>query len=362
MSPANRGREPRGQRGPPHRVVACPDSLKEVLSAGAAAAALVRGVKRVQGWDAEAIPLADGGEGTAEAIAARLGGTWHEARVRNPVGQIVPARLLELRDGRVVVESAEAVGLGRVSPTERNLLVLSSEGVGDLILSALELSCREIIVGLGGTATVDGGKGLLDALEQRDLHGVRLVAACDVQIPLLGPRGAARLFGPQKGASPDDVIELERRLAAMTALRPFADLPGAGAAGGIGAALASLGAKLVSGPALVLDLVDLRRCLRGAALAITGEGTVDETTIEGKLPSEVVRACARADVPSVIFGGRVRASRRTLYELGAAAVFELSGDRTRAESDLEGLGEAVASLLAGTQSLRSRSPSRSGAS
>lgn len=326
------------------KVVCCPDSLKGVLPAGDAAAALAVGVERA-GLEADQVPLGDGGEGTAAALAGALGGVWRSVEVDDPLGRRVEARYLELPDGRAIVESAEAIGLWRLGPDERDPMSASSAGLGQLIEAAVRGGAREILVTLGGSATVDGGAGLRSALAPDALEGVTIRVACDVRNPLLGERGAARAFGPQKGATPEQVEELERRLAGMPELAPFADLPGAGAAGGLGAALAALGGELVPGIELVLETVRFAEHLDGAALVITGEGRVDETSAEGKVPAGVASACAKARVPCVVFGGVVAAgAERALYALGATAVLSLSGQRSRAHADLLALGEAVGRL------------------
>jgi glycerate 2-kinase len=321
-------------------VVCCPDSLKGVLSAGEAAAALALGV-RAAGAKAVELPLADGGEGTAEALAGALGGTWRTAPVRDALGRPIEARWLELPDGRAIVESAESIGLARLARSERDPIRASSFGLGELLLSAIDSGARDIIVTLGGSATVDGGAGLREALAGADLGRVRLRAACDVRNPLLGERGAARVFGPQKGASPVQVDELERRLASMVELAPFAELPGAGAAGGLGAALAALGASLEPGAELVLQAVGLRERLAGAVLAITGEGAVDRTSSEGKVPGAVAAVCNDAGVRCVVFGGRVRDGLEGLLAAGADEIVALSGRPARASADLEALGKRL---------------------
>lgn len=332
------------------KILCAPDSLKGVLAAADAAAALAAGAGRAAGVTAEPVPLADGGEGTAETLAAVLGGDWRQTEVHDPLGRSVVARFVLLPRGGAVVESAEAVGLWRLEPDERDPLKASSRGVGELIAAAVAAGGRDILVTLGGSATVDGGAGMRDALAGCSLDGVRLRAACDVTNPLLGERGAARVFGPQKGASPEDVEELERRLAAMEELRAVADRPGAGAAGGLGAALAALGAELVPGIELVLDAVGFADRLDGVGLVVTGEGRVDETSAEGKVPGGVVRACVAASVPCAVFGGLVDAAgARALYGLGAAAVLPLSGRPERAHDDLVALGEALGRLGAALQ-------------
>lgn len=315
------------------RALASPASFKGVLSAVEAAMAVAAGLRAV-GVDAEELPVADGGEGTAEVIAAARGGEWRAAAVSDPLDRIVEARFLVLADGSAAVEAAEAIGLRRLPPKERDPLRASSRGLGELLLAAAEQTAGELLVGLGDTATVDGGAGLRDVVGER-LSGRKLRAACDVRNPLLGPRGAARAFGPQKGATPKVVEELERRLAAMDELRPYAVLPGAGAAGGLGAALASLGAELVSGAELVLELVGFQAQLAGVDLVVTGEGTVDRSTFEGKAPAEVVRICREQGIRCALVGGRVVDAPVEIE------VHELPGGPERAAEDLIGLGERL---------------------
>jgi glycerate 2-kinase len=319
--------------------LACPASLKGVLSPIEAAAALAEGVRRVDDWDADELPVADGGEGTAEVLARTLGGEWHTAAASDPLGRPITARWLRLPDGTAVVDSAEAVGLGLLAPDERNPLRATSAGLGELLLDVLAARPTRVLVGVGGTATVDGGAGLLGVVP-RWREGVPLRVACDVRNPLLGARGAAHAFGPQKGAGVAGVGELERRLAAMDELAPYRDLPGAGAGGGLGAALALLGGELLDGAALVLDLIGFDEHARGAAIAVTGEGTVDETTLEGKAPGAVLRRCERLAVPCVLFGGRVTQS-------AGIEARALSGDPSRAAEDLADLGEELARQSSG---------------
>lgn len=288
------------------------------------------------GLEADEAPMADGGEGTAAAFRAGLGGEWLSASVSDPFGRPVEARLALLPDGRAVVEAAEAVGLSRLGSGELDPVRASSRGLGELILAALAAGASGLVVGLGDSATVDGGAGLRDVLD--DLR-VTTVVACDVANPLLGPRGAARAFGPQKGASPEQVEELERRLTADSELAPFADVPGAGAAGGLGAALAFLGATLVPGAKLVAGAIGLRERLDGASFVVTGEGTVDVASREGKVTGLVAKLAAEAGVRCVVFGGRVEA------ELPQADTVGLSGDPSRAEADLDELGERLGKKL-----------------
>jgi len=312
------------------RALLCPASLKGVLSARAAAAALGRGV-RGAGADALELPVADGGEGTAEALEAAHGGAWRVTRVSDPLGRPVAARWLLLPDGRAVVEAAAAIGLPLLAPEERDPLRASSRGFGELVLAALEVHPVSLVLALGGTATVDGGAGLREVVR---VLPVPTVALCDVRSPL---RDAARVYGPQKGASPDDIATLERRLEEIEELEPFALLPGTGAAGGLGAALAALGAELVPGAHTILDLLGFDERLSRCDLAVTGEGEVDSTTVEGKAPGEVASRCAAARVRCVVFGGRVRS------DVPGAETFALSGDPGRAEADLVELGQRLVS-------------------
>jgi glycerate 2-kinase len=289
------------------------------------------------------LPLADGGEGTAEVLRTALGGEWRTAEVSDPLGRWVEARFLLLPGARAVVESAEAIGLWRLRDDERDPTRTTSRGLGELIHAAIEAGAREITVALGGSATVDGGAGLREVLPELR---VPVIAAVDVRNPLLGPRGAARAFGPQKGATPEQVEELEERLASMTELRDVADVPGAGSTGGLGAAFAALGAELVPGIDLVLRDVGFAGALEGAAVAVTGEGGVDPSSAEGKVAAGVAGACTAVGVPCIVFGGRVEpGSTAALYDLGATAVFSLSGRPERARDDLGDLGEALGRLL-----------------
>ena len=305
-----------------------------MLSARDAAGALARGFGQA-GGEADELPLADGGDGTAEVLYAALGGEWGEAEVSDPFGRRVAARFLVLPDGRAVLEAAQAIGLARIAPGELDPVAASSRGLGELILAAGP-HARELLVALGGSATVDGGAGLREVLAELPLP---TTVACDVASPLLGNRGAARAYGPQKGASPEQVEELERRLAGIAELRPAADLAGAGAAGGLGAAFAVLGAELVPGAELVLETIGFRERIRSTAVVVTGEGIVDRTSAEGKAPAVALRLCRDEGVRCVVFGGRV------LEALPGAEMRALSGDPARAADDLAVLGEAVGNAL-----------------
>ena len=317
------------------RALLSPASLKGVLSAAAAAAALARGFEAA-GIAAERLPVADGGESTAEVLELALGGEWRSTEVSDPLGRPVIARWLELPDGRAVVEAAAAIGLPLLTTEELDPLRASSRGLGELVLAALAEKPASLVVTLGGTATVDGGAGLREVVSGLP---VPCVALADVRTILAD---AARVYGPQKGASPEDVRVLEARLAAMDELRPFADVPGSGAAGGLGAALAALGAELVPGAPAVLDLLGFDEHLARCDLVVTGEGTVDATTVAGKAPGEVARRAAAAGVRCVVFGGRV------LADVPGAETVALSGDPARAEDDLVELARELSQAPPGS--------------
>lgn len=281
--------------------------------------ALAEGLRR-GGAEAVELPIADGGEGTAEVLGAR---PLRLVRVADAFGRPRQAPVRALPDGTAVVEAAEAIPL---DPERLDPLAASSRGLGELIAA---VEADRLLVCLGGAATVDGGAGLREAL---DVLPAPTTVLCDALVPL---RDAARLFAAQKGATPEQVELLERRLLAIEELTPYRDLPGAGAAGGLGAALAALGAELVPGAGEVLQRLSFRDRVRRADLVVTGEGVVDATTPTGKAPSEAVRICAEEGIRCVVFGGRVE------IELEGAEMVALSGDPARAAADLAELGERL---------------------
>ena len=287
------------------RAMAAPASLKGVLSACDAADALARGL-RAGGAEADAVPVADGGDGTLDV----LGGAVREVEVSAPLGGRVRARWALRDDGTAIVESAEALGFATVSALDP--LRASSRGLGELILAAAD-EARSLLVCLGGTVTVDGGAGMREVLDELPLP---TRAACDVSSPLLD---AVYVFARQKGAREEDYEALAARLHGLP------DVPGAGAAGGLGGAFAALGAELVPGARLVLDEIGFNPV--GYDLVVTGEGAVDETTWAGKAPGEVVRRCREAGVRCELFSARD----------------DLSGDPSRSAEDLFDLGLRLAS-------------------
>jgi glycerate kinase len=285
------------------------------------------------------LPLADGGEGTAMILQRAVGGSWHSVRVRGPLGQPVMAQMLRLRDPEVaVVELAQASGLGLCQPLDP--LRASTFGTGELIRVALDWPIEEIWVALGGSATVDGGMGLAQALGYRcwdpdgehvrlgggellnvarieppkrtDFKTKRIRGLCDVDAPLLGPKGAARVFGPQKGATPEQVERLEAGLAHLARILErdlgvrVAGIPGAGAAGGAGAGLVAFcGASLESGSDRVLEAVGFERYLSQSDLLITGEGCFDAQSLMGKGVGAVIEQARARAIPTLVIAGQV---------------------------------------------------------
>ena len=305
-------------RGP--RALASPTSLKGVLAARAAAAALEDGFAHV-GVACVQQPLADGGEGTIDALCDDS-----EPRPAHDAFGAVRTAHIGVRDDAVVLEAAQVLPF---DPLRLDVMSATSRGLGELI-AGLDGSAP-LLVGLGGTANMDGGAGLLEVL---DALPAQTTVLCDVATTLYD---APRLFGPQKGATPAQVQELERRLRTRVELEAYAELAGSGAAGGLGAAFASLGAELVPGAAAVLDLLGFDPVPYG--LVVTGEGRVDATTVEGKAPAEVAERCAVAGVPCVVFGGVVERL------LPGAETIALSGDPARASRDLFELGLRLGTRL-----------------
>jgi len=305
------------------RAIASPASLKGVLTAADAAAALAEGM-RSAGAEAVELPVADGGEGTADALRLARGGEWQETEVHDAFGSLQTARWLSRPDGTAVVEAAAAVPL---DPSRLDPLAASSRGFGELVAAALAAGAKELLLGLGGTATMDAGVGFLEVVGELP---VRARVACDVTAKLME---APQLFGPQKGAGPAEIAELQRRFAELDQFAPVRDEPSTGAAGGLGAALALLGAELVPGAALVLDEVGFDAS--GFDLVVTGEGRVDVTTALGKAPGEVVRRSV--GTRCVVFGGIVE------QPVSGAETVALSGDPSRASDDLVALGRTLVS-------------------
>ena len=317
------------------------------------------------------LEVADGGEGTVSAVVAATGGQLRSARVRGPLGQPVGATYGLLDENRAIIEMAAASGLPLVPTSERNPLLTSTYGTGQLILDALDHGACDISLAIGGSATNDGGMGCMRALGARfldeagnELEGIganlgrvrsidatamdsrlshtRFRVMCDVDNPLLGPRGATRVFGPQKGATPDVVESLE------CGLRSYADAlaqafpefdpqaPGMGAAGGLGAAASTfLAAEAIPGVECVLDLVGFDQLLQGCTLCVTGEGHADAQSAHGKVVSGVAARCKAANVPCVAVVGGMDYSGQELLALGVSAIVPIVSDICTIEDAME---------------------------
>jgi glycerate kinase len=363
------------------KIVVAPDSFKECLSALRVAEAIARGLRRA---DPEAevvlVPMADGGEGTVDAVVEATGGRRLRTTVTGPLGDPVEATFGVTGDGATaVMEMAQASGLPLVPPQRRNPLVTTTYGTGELIGEALAEGVRTVIIGIGGSATVDGGAGMAQALgvkltdasgrelgwgggelgrlahvdvgglEERVL-GVRFRVACDVTNPLLGERGAARVYGPQKGATPEMVAVLERdltrfaRIIARDLGVEVAKVPGAGAAGGLGAGLkAFLAAELVPGVEVVAEAVGLAEKMAGADLVITGEGKLDGQSAFGKTPVGVARLAKKEGIPVVALAGALGADVERVLAHGIDAYFGIADGPLRYEESLARAGELLAS-------------------
>jgi len=323
------------------RIIVAPDSLKGSVSAVRTADAIERGIRQVF-EDAQVIklPIADGGEGTVEALVTATGGQMIYQHVVGPLGSMVEAFWGIMGDGETaVIEMAAASGLPLVSQTQKDPRITTTYGTGELIKAALDRGLRNIILGIGGSATNDGGSGMAQALGVRfidasgqdlpygggalvnldrvDLSGIdvrlidiNIMVACDVDNPLCGPRGASAVYGPQKGATPDMVIQLDDALRHFAGQvqkvtgRDIAEYPGAGAAGGLGAGLLSFtNAKLRPGVDIILEAIDFESVVKSAQLVITGEGRTDFQTAFGKAPVGVAKVAKKYNVPVLCIAG-----------------------------------------------------------
>jgi glycerate kinase len=348
-------------------VLIAPDSFKGSLTSVEVARALADGWRRGRPDDEIVLcPLADGGEGTLAAIEAAGGWRQHRATVQDPIRRRIEAHWLLSDDGtRAVVEMAEASGLSRLAPDERDAIGATSIGTGELIGAAIDAGAQHVTLGIGGSATTDGGRGLLEGLVDggRRLDRTDLEVACDVSNPLLGPDGAAAIYGPQKGATPADVETLDARNAAWADElearegRRERDTPGAGAAGGVGFALLATQAHFRSfalrpGVDLLMDETDFPERLARADLVITGEGRIDAQTGFGKTALGVARRAAAAGVPCIAVGGGVEPDGiAALAAVGAVAVpvterpMSIEEAMAAGVAPLERCGERLARLV-----------------
>lgn len=344
------------------RILLCPNAFKGSLTAIDAARAMAEGVARAGAFEAVCLPLADGGDGTLETLVEATGGSLHTVVVRDPLGRPVTAawgRLGGAQNDIAVIEMAQASGLRLLRPEEYDPLHASTWGTGELMQHALDAGCRRLLVGIGGSATNDGGAGMAQALGFRLLDregkelppggsvlarldrieidsrrlpsGWEVIVACDVDNPLCGPEGAAAIYGPQKGATPAQVRELDTALAHYASIlhrtfgRAVAEVPGAGAAGGLGAGLlAFCAARLQAGTEMVLEVTGFDALLANCDLVLTGEGRIDGQTTRGKVVAGVARRAKKAGVPVVALAGSVEeGAEAQLRPEGLTAAFSM---------------------------------------
>ena len=380
-----------------------PDSFKGSLTALEAAACIERGLRKaLLNVATRKIPMADGGEGTVRAMVAATGGRLVKCRARDPLGRTIHAEFGLTGDGKAaVIEMAAASGLALLKTGERNPMLTSTYGTGQMIRAALDRRVERVLVGIGGSATNDGGTGMaralgarffdrsgrevpqggggMSALSRIDVSGldprcgqVSIEVACDVDNPLFGPRGAARIYSPQKGATPAMVTELDRALRRFARVvksdlnADIADVPGAGAAGGLGAGLmAFLGGSLRPGIDIVIDTVKLERRLKGCHLVITGEGRMDGQTAFGKTPAGVARTAKKLGLPVIAICGSLGKEVQAVRSVGIDVYFSAL-EQSLEEEDLpatapgmlercaEQVGRLVALRFAGRGGLRLR--------
>lgn len=361
------------------RIVAAPDSFKGSLTAREVAEAMEAGINRFDNSvKVVKVPMADGGEGTAQSMVDATGGRIISVTVKGPMGNEVEAFYGILGDGRTaVIEMAAASGLPLVKPEERNPSIATTYGTGELIIHALDMGCRSIIIGVGGSATNDGGAGAaqalgvrflddtgndigfgggsLDRLYKIDINNLdsrikdtRITVACDVDNPLCGTRGASRIFGPQKGADNEMIEKLDRNLSHYADIIEntlgvnIKDFPGAGAAGGLGGGLmAFLGATLKKGVDIVTETVELENKIKDADLVITGEGMMDYQTIYGKTPFGVAKVAEKYGIPVVAICGSIGKGAEVLYDNGFTSIFSIIDKPMSIEEAMENSSELI---------------------
>ncbi|UXA16263.1 glycerate kinase [Mycobacterium sp. SMC-4] len=343
-------------------VLIAPDSFGDSLTAVAAAHAIASGWAASRPEDRLILaPQSDGGPGFVDVLASRLG-TVRTATVSGPLDSTVIAHWV-LDDTRPPVtaylECAQACGLALLGgpPTVRTALEAHSRGVGQLIADALAAGARRMVVGLGGSSCTDGGRGMVDVLgglaaARQRLAGVELIAASDVEHPLLGAMGAAAVFGPQKGADAETVAILEDRLTRWAAeldaaaQRPIHDEPGAGAAGGLGAALLALGARRESGAAVIAAHTGLEHDVATADVVVTGEGKFDDQSLHGKVVSALAAAARARDLPVLVLAGQVALESTAARDAGIAAAYSLSEHAGSVQRALDEAAEQLCALAA----------------
>ncbi|MCI5725597.1 glycerate kinase [Fusobacterium sp.] len=354
------------------KIVVAPDSFKESMTAKEVCEYIEKGLKAVsKNWEIIKIPMADGGEGTLDALIDSTKGKIFYEQTVGPLGDELTSRFGILGEKNIaVIEMASTSGLELISPEKRNPYITTTFGTGQLILKALDLNVEKIILGIGGSATNDGGAGMLQALGAKlldennnqigyggyelsrlkkidfseldeRLKKVEILVACDVTNPLTGENGASHIFGKQKGATPEMIKVLDRNLLLYSKIIEkdlgikVDDIPGSGAAGGLGAGLLALGANLKKGIDIVIEASELEKKIAGANIVITGEGSIDGQTRFGKTPYGVAMAAKKQGIPTIILAGNVGKDIDILYDYGFDAIFSIMQGVETLESALE---------------------------
>lgn len=354
------------------KIVVAPDSFKESMTAKEVCEHIEKGLKAVsKNWEIIKIPMADGGEGTLDALIDSTKGKIFYEQTVGPLGDELTSRFGILGEKNIaVIEMASTSGLELISPEKRNPYITTTFGTGQLILKALDLNVEKIILGIGGSATNDGGAGMLQALGAKlldennnqigyggyelsrlkkidfseldeRLKKVEILVACDVTNPLTGENGASHIFGKQKGATPEMIKVLDRNLLLYSKIIEkdlgikVDDIPGSGAAGGLGAGLLALGANLKKGIDIVIEASELEKKIAGANIVITGEGSIDGQTRFGKTPYGVAMAAKKQGIPTIILAGNVGKDIDILYDYGFDAIFSIMQGVETLESALE---------------------------
>ncbi|MEG6568786.1 glycerate kinase [Thermoanaerobacterium thermosaccharolyticum] len=341
------------------KILVAPDSFKGSLSSKEVLKAISEGIRRAVNAEIVGVPIADGGEGTVDALIASLGGRIVDVDVVGPLGNVVKSFFGILNDGTAVIEVAASSGLSLVQDNMRNPLITTTYGVGQLIKEALDKGCRKFIIGLGGSATNDGGAGMIQALGVKlldedgkdipygggNLHKLKkidissidkrvyessFIVASDVTNPLCGEYGASAVYGPQKGATPEMVEILDDNLRHYASVvketlgKDFSDVPGAGAAGGLGFSLmAFLNAKIRSGIDIVMEASNIDEKIKSCDIVITGEGNTDFQTAYGKAPAGIARIAKKYGKPVVILSGGLGKNYKNLYDVGVTSMFSI---------------------------------------
>ncbi|WP_339005476.1 glycerate kinase [Fusobacterium polymorphum] len=342
------------------KIVVAPDSFKESMSAKEVCDSIEKGLLSVsKDWEIVKVPMADGGEGTLEALIDATNGKIFNEKTLNPLGEEITSRFGILGEKNIaIIEMASTSGLELISPEKRNPYITTTYGTGQLMLKSLEQNVEEIILGIGGSATNDGGAGMLQALGaklldkngneigfggyelskldkidfsnlDKRLKNIKILVACDVTNPLTGKNGSSYIFGKQKGATPEMIEVLDENLLHYSKIikRDLGfdvnDIPGAGAAGGLGAGLLTLGAILKKGIEIVIEANELDKKVQGADLVITGEGSIDGQTRFGKTPYGVVSVAKKYNIPTVTLTGNIGKDIDILYDYGFDAIFSI---------------------------------------